>query len=256
MQLQLDKPIVFFDIESTGTNVATDRIVELAILKIHPDQVKENRVYLFNPGCPIPAEAAAVHGITDADVANAPYFKDKANEIVNYIGDADMAGYNSNRFDVPLLVEECMRAGVLLDTKHRRFIDVYKIFAAMERRDLASAYQFYCGKDLTNAHRAEADITATYEVLLGQLERYDDLQNNMDALHEISKDGDFVDLGRRMLYVNGEPTFNFGKYKGHRVVDVLRKEPQYYDWILRSDFLYDTKQKLKEIKLTMMMNQR
>lgn len=255
MQLNLDKPIVFFDIESTGTNVATDRIIELAIMKLFPDQHKESRVYLFHPGMPIPPASTEIHGITDADVTNAPRFSEKAQEVVEFIGQADLAGYNSNRFDVPMLVEECMRAGVLLDTRHRRFIDVYKIFAAMERRDLASAYQFYCGKELTNAHSAEADITATYEVLLGQIQRYDELQNNMDYLHELSKDGDFVDLGRRMLYVNGEPTFNFGKFKGQKVVDVLRREPQYYDWILRSDFLHDTKQKLKEIKLTMMMNE-
>lgn len=251
MQLNLEKPIVFFDIESTGVNVATDRIIELAILKVHPDQMQEMRVYRFNPGQPIPPAATEIHGITDSDVANAPFIEDKAHEIVAFIGDADLAGYNSNRFDVPMLVEELMRAGVLFTTKNRRFIDVYKIYAAMERRDLSAAYQYYCGKSLDNAHSAEADTRATYEILLGQLEMYESLENDLDALHEISKDGDFVDLGRRMIYVEGEPVFNFGKYKGRKVKEVLRQEPQYLDWILRSDFLQDTKQKLKEIKLSM-----
>lgn len=251
MPLKLTKPLVFFDIESTGLNVAVDRIVEIALMKIHPDQVQEKKVYRFNPGIPIPEEVTAIHGITNEDVADAPHFEDKAREILEFFGDADVAGYNSNRFDVPMLVEELLRSDLVFDTKNRRFVDVFKIFTTMERRDLEAAYQFYCDKDLKNAHSAEVDIDATYEVLLAQLDRYDVLTNDIKDLHEISKEGDFVDLGRRMIYINEEPHFNFGKYKGRKVKEVLHREPQYYDWIMRSEFMLDTKQKLKEIKLLM-----
>ena len=177
--------------------------------------------------------------------------KTKRAEILEFFGDADVAGYNSNRFDVPMLVEELLRSDLVFDTKNRRFVDVFKIFTSMERRDLEAAYKFYCDKDLTNAHSAEADIDATYEVLLAQLDRYEDLSNEISDLHEISKEGDFVDLGRRMIYIDDVPHFNFGKYKGRKVTEVLHREPQYYEWIMRSEFMLDTKQKLKEIKLLM-----
>lgn len=255
MPLKLTRPIVFFDIESTGTNVAIDRIVEIALMKVHPDQVQEKKVYRFNPGMPIPEEVVKIHGITNEDVATAPKFEEKANEILAFFDGADLAGYNSNRFDIPMLVEELLRCGLVFDLKRRRSIDVFKIFTSMERRDLEAAYQFYCGKELKNAHSAEADIDATYEVLLAQMERYDELPDDLDELHEISKEGDFVDLGRRMIYVDGVPHFNFGKFKGRSVKDVLDREPQYYDWIMRSDFMLDTKQKLKEIKLLLKSGQ-
>jgi DNA polymerase III subunit epsilon len=254
MPLKLDRPIVFFDIESTGTNVATDRIVEIAILKIQPDESKEMRIFRVNPGIPIPEEVVKIHGISNEDVADCPSFKDLAKDVLEFIGSADMAGYNSNYFDLPLLVEEFGRAGILFDTRNRRFVDVFKIFVSMERRDLQAAYKFYCNKEMVNAHNAEADILATYEVLQAQLQRYEELPNDLDKLHEISKDADFVDLGKRMIYVEGIPHFNFGKHKGRKVVDVLKEEPQYYDWIQRSEFLSDTKQKLKEIKMMMQLS--
>jgi DNA polymerase-3 subunit epsilon len=251
MNLALEKPIIFFDIESTGPNVVNDRIVELAVMKIHPDKMRESRVYRLNPEMPISQEAIEIHGITNEDVADCPTFGDKAEEISDFFGSSDLAGYNSNRFDVPMLVEEFLRADMVFDTKNRRLVDVFRIFTKKEKRDLSAAYQFYCSKDLQNAHNAEADVTATFEVLMAQLELYDDLEGDVSFLEEYSKDGDFLDLGRRMIIKNGEVLFNFGKHKGKRVIDVLQREPQYYNWIMKNDFLLDTKQKLKEIKLTL-----
>lgn len=247
--LHLERPIVFFDIESTGTDPATDKIVELAMMKIYPDQRQEWKVQRFHPGRPIPAEATMVHGISDSDVANCPRFEQHAGEINNFLQGCDLGGYNSNRFDIPMLAEEMMRSGIPFTTDGRNLVDVFKIFTLMERRDLTAAYKFYCSKELTNAHSAEADIQATYEVLLAQLQRYDALQNNVTFLHEMGKEGDFIDNGRRMVMQNGKPHFNFGKYKGQPVADVLRRDPGYYDWIQKSDFMLDTKEKLTRIKM-------
>lgn len=254
MTLKLTKPLIVFDIESTGINVASDRIIEIAILKILPDQSQEIKKYIFNPGIPIPPESTEIHGFKDEDVKDCPPFSEKAQEISDFLSDSDIAGYNSNRFDVPIIVEEFLRSEILFDTKNRKFIDVFRIFTFMEKRDLTSAYKFYCGKELMKAHSAEMDVMATYEVLLSQLDRYDNLQNDVPFLHDFSKDGDFVDLGRRMIYINGEPHFNFGKHKGKKVTEVLVSEPQYYNWIMKSDFLMETKQKLKEIRLMMKNN--
>ncbi len=251
MKLKLKQPLAFFDIESTGTNASKDRIVELAILKIYPDGMRESRVYRFNPGMPIPEESSDIHGITDEDVKNAPKFEEKAQEIYEYLKDSDLAGYNSNRFDVPMLIEEFSRAGIHFDIENRKLIDAYQIFIQKERRDLSAAYQFYCDKNLENAHSAEADIQATFEVLEAQLERYEDIEADVDFLDRFCKQDDFVDLGRRMIKREGEIIFNFGKHKGKRVKDVLKREPQYYDWIMNADFQADTKNKLKEIKKNM-----
>ncbi len=251
MNLKLTRPLAFFDIESTGTSVSKDRIVELAILKLFPDGLRETRVYRFNPEMPIAEEAVKIHGISNEDVKDAPVFADKAAEILEYLDHCDLAGYNSNRFDVPMLIEEFARSGLKFDIDDRKLIDAYQIFIQKERRDLSAAYRFYCDKELINAHSAEADITATFEVLESQLERYGDLERTPEALDRFCKQEDFVDLGRRMILKEGEVIFNFGKHKGRKVVDVLRREPQYYDWIMNADFMSDTKQKLKEIKKKM-----
>lgn len=247
--LKLNKPIVFLDLETTGVNIAIDRIVEISLLKIHMDGTEEVRTFRVNPGIAIPPEATAVHGISDADVENAPSFKELASSIRDFIGNADMAGYNSNKFDIPLLIEEFLRVDVGFDD-NRRYIDVLRIYTLMEKRNLEAAYQFFCNKSLENAHSAEADVKATYEVLLGQLSKYEgELKNDVEYLHEFTKDGDFVDTGRRMVYKNGVEYFNFGKYNGRTVEDVFLKEPQYFDWILNSDFPLHTKLKLKMIRL-------
>lgn len=246
--LQLDKPLVFFDLETTGINTGTDRIVEISMFKVYPDGKKETRTMRLNPGIPIPPEASAVHGIYDRDVADAPTFKQVAAELRDFMDNCDLAGYNSNKFDVPILVEEFLRADVGFD-ENRKYIDVMRIFTLMEKRTLEAAYKFYCDKELTNAHSAEADVMATYEVLLGQLDRYGEaLKPDMQFLHEFTSDGEFVDFGRRMIMKNGEPHFNFGKYTGQSCADVYRKEPQYFDWIYKSDFPQHTKLKLRMIE--------
>ncbi|MFN3939133.1 MAG: exonuclease domain-containing protein [Chitinophagales bacterium] len=247
--LKLDKPIVFLDLETTGVNIATDRIVEISLLKVHTNGKEEVMTRRVNPGMPIPPEATAVHGISDSDVKDAPTFKEIAPALRDFIGNADMAGYNSNKFDIPLLIEEFLRAEVGFDD-NRKFIDVLRIYTLMEKRNLEAAYQFFCNKSLENAHSAEADVKATYEVLLGQLSKYKNaLKNDVDYLHEFTKDGDFVDTGRRMIYKDGAEYFNFGKYYGRSVEDVFNKEPQYLDWILNNDFPLHTKLKLKMIRL-------
>ncbi len=247
--LHLDKPIVFLDIESTGINIATDRIVEISLLKILPGGNREQKTYRINPGIPIPAESTEIHGITDADVKDAPRFEQLALEIRDFIGNADLGGYNSNKFDIPLLIEEFLRADIGFDD-NRRYVDVMRIFTLMEKRNLETAYKFFCNKELVNAHSSEADVNATYEVLLGQMERYKgDLKNDISFLHEFCKDGDFVDTGRRMIYKDGKEYFNFGKYNGRLVEEIYRKEPQYFDWILNNDFPLHTKLKLKMMRL-------
>ncbi|OWY21037.1 3'-5' exonuclease [Sphingobacteriales bacterium UPWRP_1] len=250
--LTLHKPLAFFDIETTGVNLATDRIVEISILKLMPNGDKKIKTLRLNPTIPIPIQASQIHGIYDADVKDAPTFEQVASELYEFLKDSDIAGYNSNQFDVPILTEEFLRVNIDFRNEKRKFIDVFRIFQKMERRDLAAAYKFYCNKDLQNAHSAEADVLATYEVLLGQLNLYQDtLAPNVDYLHEFSSDQTFVDSGRRLIREDGIVKFNFGKHKGRPVEDVFKDEPQYYDWIMKSDFMLDTKQKITEIKLSM-----
>jgi len=249
MSLHLKRPLVFLDLETTGTNVATDRIVEIAMVKIFPDGSRQVKVKRIHPGIPIPPDATAVHGISDQDVAGCPSFKQVANEIKQFLDQCDLAGYNLHRFDIPMLVEEFLRAGQSFNLKDRHIIDVQKIFFRMEPRDLSAAYRFYCGKEIQHAHSAEADATATYEVLQAQLKKYAELQacHDLESLAKFTSDGDFVDVGRRMIRQNGEVLFNFGKHKGKPVRQVLTEEPQYYDWIMNGEFLLDTKEKLTEI---------
>ena len=252
--LQLTRPLAVIDLETTGTNVATDRIIEIAIIKVMPDRSVQNKVKRINPGMPIPAVTTAIHGITDDDVKDAPLFKQVANEYRQFLENCDIAGYNSNRFDIPMLVEEFLRAGLTFDVNNRRFIDVQKIFHLMEKRTLGAAYRFYCDKDLVNAHSAEADAVATFEILEAQLVRYESqLKADVDALAAFTKDEDFVDFARRIVMQNGVEMFNFGKYKGKPVREVLKAEPQYYDWMMKADFPLNTKQKLSEIYTSMVL---
>lgn len=249
--LKLTKPLAFFDIESTGINIATDRIVEISIFKLMPSGEQIWKTMRINPTIPINPQATEVHGITNEDVQNEPTFAEVAADIFNFLKDCDLAGYNSNYFDVPLLNEEFLRLDMDLKLDKRKFVDVFRIFQKKEKRDLSSAYKFYCDKNLENAHSAEADVQATYEVLLGQLDRYEDLENDISSLDKFSNDKLFVDFGRRLINDKGVVKFNFGKHRGRAVEDVLRREPQYYDWIMKSDFLLDTKQKLRAIRLGM-----
>jgi DNA polymerase-3 subunit epsilon len=246
--LKLDKPLAILDLETTGINLSTDRIVEISILKVMPDGREESLTKRINPGMPIPAESSAIHGIYDADVKDAPLFKDAADELRTFLHNCDLAGYNSNKFDIPMLAEEFLRADKGFD-ENRRYVDVMRIFTLMEKRTLEAAYKFFCNKELVNAHSAEADVRATYEVLLGQLDRYKEvLKGDVQSLHEFTKDGDFVDFGRRMIMKDGKEYFNFGKYTGQACADVYKREPQYFDWIYKSDFPLHTKLKLKMIE--------
>jgi len=261
MKLNLKRPLAFFDLETTGVNVASDRIVEIAILKAMPDGTESVKTMRIHPGMPIPLQSSLIHGIYDEHIIDAPNFKDVAQELADFIGDADLAGYNSNRFDIPVLLEEFLRAGVDFDMSDRKFVDVQNIFHQMEQRTLRAAYKFYCDKDIENAHSAEADITATYHVLLAQLERYKDsdfedkqgnkskpVQNDVHALHEFSNMNKPVDFAGRMVYnENNEETFNFGKHKGKTVEQVFDIEPSYYAWMKQGDFPLYTKKKLDEI---------
>ena len=250
MNLNLKKPIAFFDLETTGINIVNDRIVEISILKVDPDGTEETKTYRVNPTIHIPEKTSKIHGIYDKDVVDAPTFKDIAREIVSFIEGCDLAGYNSNMFDVPLLAEELIRADVDFDMKKRRLIDVQVIFHKMEQRTLAAAYKFYCGKSLENAHSAEADTTATYEVLKSQLDRYENLQNDMDYLAGFSTHNKNVDFAGRIVY-NGknEEVFNFGKHKGKKVEEIFDREPSYYSWMMDGDFPLYTKKVLTAIKL-------
>jgi DNA polymerase III subunit epsilon len=250
MFIDLQRPLIFFDIESTGTNISTDRMVEICLIKLHPDGSEERLTERFNPEMPIPANISQIINITDEDLKDCPKFGERAHELARFLEDCDFAGFNSNRFDFPMLVEEFMRAGVDFDTDSRKFIDVMRIFHVMEPRNLGAAYKFYCDKNLENAHSAEADTSATLEVFRAQLARYEQLENNVDSLHKVSGQSNFVDLAGRMVYdAAGKEVFNFGKHKGKVVTDVLKREPAYYDWMMNGEFPLQTKKMLTRIRL-------
>jgi DNA polymerase-3 subunit epsilon len=250
MKLNLKKPVVFFDIESTGLSVSKDRIVELGLIKINPDQSEESLTLRINPEMEISKESEEIHGISLDDLKDAPTFKEVAHRILDFIGEADLAGYNSNKFDIPMLLEEFTRVGVDFDMNVRKAIDVQNIFHKKEQRTLAAAYKFYCNQEIENAHSADADIKATYEVLKAQLDKYPDLKNDMDFLAEYSQNSknkllDFA--GRLALNKDGQPIYNFGKHKDKTIKEVFTKEPSYHAWMLNNDFAHYTKKVLKEI---------
>jgi DNA polymerase-3 subunit epsilon len=247
MALQLNRPIVFIDLETTGINLSTDRVIEIAIVKISPDKTRVVKHKIVNPQMPIPKSSSDIHGITDDKVKDAPTFKEVANELKQFIDNADLSGYNSNRFDIPLLMEEFLRAGITLDMTNRRMLDVQQIFHMMEKRTLGAAYKFYCEKELIDAHSAEADASATWEILEAQLGRYEHLGNTLDTILQFTGEEKYVDFARRFVFDNDVEVFNFGKHKGRAVTDVLKAEPQYYDWMMKGDFPLHTKQKLTEI---------
>lgn len=246
-QLALRKPIIFFDLETTGTDPGRDRIVELAFIKLHPGGKRDSYVKRLNPGIPIPAASTAIHGITDEDVKDAHTFKNIAHTLYDWMKGCDLGGYNSAKFDLPLLAEEFLRAGINVDFTERSMIDVQQIFFKMEQRTLSAAYQFYCNKQMEHAHSAEADILATIEVLESQLDRYGDLSKDVKELNDFCAGDPYVDYARRIVLRDGHPVFNFGKHKGRRVVEVFTAEPQYYDWMMQADFPLHTKQKISEI---------
>lgn len=267
MNLNLEKPLVFFDLETTGLNVGKDKIVEISLLKVMPNGEEITKTMLINPGCHIPAECSEVHHIYDVDVKDKPHFEQVADEILDFIGDADLAGFNSNKFDIPLLVEEFLRCGKRLDFRNRRRIDVQNIFHRMEPRNLIAAYKLYCNKDLTDAHEAAADTKATYEVLKAQVEKYKDVeyedrktglksvpvQNDVKALSAFSTENRTVDFAGHIVFNdNDEEIFNFGKHKGETVEDVFRKEPSYYAWMMNADFPLYTKEIITMIKERML----
>lgn len=263
ISLKLTRPIAFFDLETTGVNVVTDRIVEISIYRVMPDGSSDSMTRLINPTISIPPEVTAIHGIKDADVANAPTFAQLAPALDAFLKNCDLAGYNSNRFDIPMLIEEFLRCNIQFEVKKRRLIDVQNIFHKMEPRTLKAAYKFYCGKDLVGAHEAEADTRATYEILLSQIERYDQTEfedrdgkksmpitNDIQALHDFSYNHNNADLVGHIGYnKEGKEIFNFGKYKNRVVEEVFNKEPQYYDWMMRADFSLSTKNVIQAIML-------
>ena len=261
-RLKLRKPLAFFDLETTGLNLVHDRVVEIGIAKAMPNGDVIVKTWRINPTIPIPLETSLIHGIYDEDIKDAPLFKAVAHVLSQFLEGADLAGFNSNRFDVPMLVEEFLRAGLDFDLRNRRLIDVQRIYHLMEPRNLAAAYRFYCGKELVNAHTAEADTLATFEVLNEMVQRYEGtvvrdakgnettpVSNDMDVLHALSA-ARVVDLaGRMALNEKGEEIFTFGKHKDRLVREILEKEPAYYDWVMKGEFPLDTKRKLTEIKL-------
>lgn len=247
MKLQLTRPIAFVDLETTGINISTDRIVEIAIVKILPDGSRQVKRKLINPEMPIPQASSDIHGITDEMVKDAPTFKQAANELKQFIGNCDLGGYNSNRFDIPMLIEEFLRIGMDFNIDGRKLVDVQKVFHMMEQRTLSAAYRFYCQKDLDGAHSAEVDAVATWEVLEAQVERYPQIGNTVESIVKFTGEDDIVDFARRFIKDKGVEIFNFGKHKGKPVVQVLKEEPQYYDWMMKGDFAMNTKQKLTEI---------
>ena len=247
MSLQLKRPLAIIDLETTGINLSSDRIVEIAIVKIMPDGSRQVKRKLINPEMPIPPASTDVHGITNEMVKDAPTFKQAANEIKMFIANADLGGYNSNRFDIPLLVEEFLRSGIDIELDDRFLLDVQRVFHMMEQRTLSAAYKFYCDKILDGAHSAEVDATATWEVLEAQVKRYPQLGDTVDAIVKFTGEDQVVDFARRFIMDNGVEVFNFGKHKGKPVTLVLKQEPQYYDWMMKGDFPLHTKQKLTEI---------
>lgn len=264
LQLNLKRPLAFFDLETTGVNVSSDRIVEISILKAMPNGTQEIKTLKINPRIPIPLEASLVHGIYDEHVKDAPTFKQVAQEIIDFLGDADLAGYNSNRFDIPVLMEEFLRVKAIFDIDNRHFVDVQNVFHQMEQRTLRAAYKFYCGKDIINAHSAEADIKATYEVLLAQIAKYEGtdyedkkgnvsqpVKNDVQALHTFTNLNKPVDFAGRMVFNEDDvPVFNFGKHKGKPVVSVFEEEPSYYAWMMNGDFPLYTKNRLEKLWLS------
>ena len=251
MKLNLKNPLVFFDLETTGTNINSDRIVEICYLKVYPNGNEESKTLRINPEMHIPEASSAIHGIYDADVADCPTFKDVAKNIANDLEGCDLAGFNSNRFDIPLLAEEFLRVGVDIDMMKRKFIDVQVIFHKLEQRTLSAAYKFYCNKNLEDAHTAEADTRATYEVLKAQLDRYPDvLENDMKFLADYSSYNKNVDFAGRIVYnEQGVEVFNFGKYKGMSVAEILKKDIGYFGWLMQGDFTLNTKNVLTKIRL-------
>ncbi len=245
--LQLTKPLAVIDLETTGINLGSDRILELAVVKIMPDGKKIVKRKLINPEMPIPQSSTDVHGITNEMVKDAPTFRQIANELKQFLESCDLAGYNSNRFDIPILVEEFLRVGMDFEMKGRRLVDVQKVFHMMEQRTLSAAYKFYCNKNLDGAHSAEIDASATWEVLVAQVQKYPQLGDNVESILKFTGEEQIVDFARRFIMENGVEKFNFGKHKGRPVVDVLKSEPQYYDWMMKGDFPLHTKQKLTEI---------
>jgi DNA polymerase-3 subunit epsilon len=250
LPLNLNRPLIIFDLETTGISISKDRIVEISCIKIFPNGEEEIRTQRINPQMPIPAEVTAIHGISDADVADKPTFANVAREFALFMQGCDFGGFNSNKFDFPMLVEEFLRAGIDFDPENRKFVDAQRIFHMMEPRNLKAAYKFYCNKDLENAHSAEADTKATWEVLKSQVERYPQLQNNIDYLHQVSGQSNNVDLAGRMVFNDkGVEVFNFGKHKNKPVLQLLKTEPSYYQWMMDNDFSLDTKRHLTRIKL-------
>ena len=248
MILTLARPIAFIDLETTGVSLSTDRIVEIAIIKVLPDGSRQVKRKLINPQIPIPKQASDIHGISDEMVKDASSFKQAANEIKMFIENCDLGGYNSNRFDIPILMEEFLRAGMDVDLSNRRMVDVQHIFYTMEPRTLTAAYKFFCEKELLAAHSAEADVSATIDVFMAQLKKYQILGNDLDSILGVIGEEKIVDYARRFSFDDkGNEIFNFGKHKGRTVVEVLKAEPQYYDWMMRGDFPLHTKQKLTEI---------
>ncbi len=247
MSLELKRPLAVIDLETTGINIASDRIVEIAIVKIMPDGSRTVKRKLINPEMPIPPGATEVHGISNDMVKDAPTFKQAANEIKMFLANADLAGYNSNRFDIPLLVEEFLRSGLDIELNDRQLLDVQRVFHMMEQRTLSAAYKFYCDKILEGAHSAEVDATATLEILEAQVKRYPQMGASVEAIVKFTGEDQIVDFARRFVMENGVEVFNFGKHKGKPVTLVLKQEPQYYDWMMKGDFPLHTKQKLTEI---------
>lgn len=249
MELNLTRPICFFDLETTGTNIAKDRIVEISVLKVYPNQMQESKTWLVNPTIPIPAQVTEVHGITNEMVANQPTFAELAPQVAAMIQDSDLAGFNSDRFDIPLLAEEMLRAGLDFDLSQKRTIDVQTIFHKMEKRTLSAAYKFYCNKELEDAHSASADTQATYQVLKAQLDKYPELENDVQQISEFTTRKQTADFAGFILYdENGEEIFSFGKYKGKKVRDVLAQDPGYYSWIQNAEFPLYTKKVLEKIR--------
>jgi len=248
MNIKLFRPLAFIDLETTGINITSDRILEIAVVKILVDGSKQVKRKLLNPMIPIPVSSSNIHGITDEMVKDAPTFKQVANEIKQFIDNCDMGGYNSNRFDLPLLIEEFSRAGINFNIDGRKMVDVQKVFHLMEQRTLSAAYKFYCNKTLEGAHGAEVDATATWEILDAQIERYPTMGDTVESIVKFTGEDDIVDFARRFIKDDkGVEIFNFGKHKGKPVAKVLKEEPQYYDWMMKGDFALNTKQKLMEI---------